>query len=199
MKFTFRRKYKGCQYMCGDGKIAILHGENCNNYKKDALKMLENVIKVGEPYRIICAGTMKVSGDSVSPRVGTLLKKAGLENVIGCMEDQIHALNDIEKLKDIDRNIKTILVIGMRCDLPKDSYDFGLYTKNGTSVIGRGVHPEKEEVCIGNVSMGICVGDIFKINGVKQEAVDNRVKILVDVLKEFDTRHRGIQQITMDI
>ena len=50
---------------------------------------------------IICIGTPKVVGDSVGPRVGSLLKAAGLPDrikIIGCMDEPVHRGNLISML-----------------------------------------------------------------------------------------------------
>lgn len=45
---------------------------------------------------VICIGTPNVAGDSVGPRVGSLLKAAGLPDrikIIGCMDEPVHRGN----------------------------------------------------------------------------------------------------------
>ena len=50
---------------------------------------------------VICIGTPKVAGDSVGPRVGSLLKAAGLPDrikIIGCTDEPIHRGNLVSML-----------------------------------------------------------------------------------------------------
>lgn len=59
---------------------------------------------------IVCVGTDRSTGDSLGPYVGTLLKKAGFQNVVGDLYDPCHAENLSEKLLDIHPN-KTVIAI----------------------------------------------------------------------------------------
>lgn len=61
---------------------------------------------------ILCIGTPKVIGDSVGPRVGTLLEELKLPsiNIIGTMKDPVHRLNYVDKLKLINHDVPTICV-----------------------------------------------------------------------------------------
>lgn len=56
----------------------------------------KDAIMCADKIDIICIGTPRVIGDSVGPRVGTLLKAAGLPghvNVVGCMDEPVHRGN----------------------------------------------------------------------------------------------------------
>lgn len=48
---------------------------------------------------IICVGSMRVTGDSYGPRVGSILQQITSYPVIGTMEDPCHATNMLEKLE----------------------------------------------------------------------------------------------------
>jgi len=41
----------------------------------------------------LCIGTDRSTGDSLGPWTGTLLKKKGLRNVLGTLEEPVHAMN----------------------------------------------------------------------------------------------------------
>ena len=59
---------------------------------EDALSLIRNAQKVD----VLCIGTPNVAGDSVGPRVGSLLKAAGLPDrikIIGCMDEPVHRGN----------------------------------------------------------------------------------------------------------
>ncbi len=58
----------------------------------------------------ICIGTDRSTGDSYGPLVGTMLVKAGYQNVIGTLDDPIHAVNLSEKLRELPAD-KTIIAI----------------------------------------------------------------------------------------
>ncbi|KON87426.1 hypothetical protein AF332_11710 [Sporosarcina globispora] len=57
-----------------------------------------------------CVGTDRNTGDSFAPFIGTFLKEKGYENVIGTIDDPVHATNLDEKIKDIPED-KTVLAI----------------------------------------------------------------------------------------
>lgn len=48
-----------------------------------------------------CIGTDRSTGDNYAPLIGTLLKEQGYENVIGCLDDPVHAVNLDEKISEI--------------------------------------------------------------------------------------------------
>ena len=51
---------------------------------------------------VLCIGTPKIIGDSVGPRVGSLLKAAGLPDrikIIGCTDEPVHKRNLCDKLQ----------------------------------------------------------------------------------------------------
>lgn len=57
-----------------------------------------------------CIGTDRLTGDSYAPLIGTMLKEAGYTNVIGCIDDPVHAVNLDERIKEIP-NDRTIIAI----------------------------------------------------------------------------------------
>jgi putative sporulation protein YyaC len=57
-----------------------------------------------------CIGTDRSTGDSYAPLIGTLLKEQGYENVIGCLDDPVHAVNLDERIKEIPEG-KTVIAL----------------------------------------------------------------------------------------
>jgi putative sporulation protein YyaC len=49
----------------------------------------------------LCIGTDRSTGDSLGPMVGTLLKKLGVPNVLGSIDDPVHAMNLEERAAEI--------------------------------------------------------------------------------------------------
>lgn len=65
---------------------------------------------VGNNVFFFCVGTDRATGDSIAPFVGTFLKEKGYTNVMGTLEDPVHAQNIEEKIKEIPEGF-TILAI----------------------------------------------------------------------------------------
>ena len=62
---------------------------------------------------VICIGTPKVVGDSVGPRVGSLLKAAGLPDrikIIGCTDEPVHRGNLISMLINLRNDALLVCV-----------------------------------------------------------------------------------------
>ena len=62
---------------------------------------------------VICIGTTKVVGDSVGPRVGSLLKAAGLPDrikIIGCADEPVHRGNLVSMLMNLRNDALLVCV-----------------------------------------------------------------------------------------
>jgi len=62
---------------------------------------------------VICIGTPRVVGDSVGPRVGSLLKAAGLPDrikIIGCMDEPVHRGNLVSMLMSLRNDALLVCV-----------------------------------------------------------------------------------------
>ena len=59
---------------------------------------------------IACIGTDRSTGDSYGPLVGTLLTKANVKNVIGTLEDPLHAVNLDERIGEIPKGRYVIAI-----------------------------------------------------------------------------------------
>lgn len=55
-----------------------------------------------------CIGTDRSTGDSLGPLVGTYLKRMGYPNVIGTLEDPLHAMNMENRLKGLKSPVVAI-------------------------------------------------------------------------------------------
>ena len=58
----------------------------------------------------VCIGTDRSTGDSLGPLVGTYLEAIGFTNVLGTVDDPVHAMNLEEKLIGIDSKKKIIAI-----------------------------------------------------------------------------------------
>jgi putative sporulation protein YyaC len=62
---------------------------------------------------VICIGTPKVIGDSVGPRIGSLLKAAGLPDrikIIGCTDEPVHKGNLVSMLTSLRNDALLVCV-----------------------------------------------------------------------------------------
>ena len=76
---------------------------------EDALSLIRNAQKVD----ILCIGTPKVVGDSVGPRVGSLLKAAGLPDrikIIGCTDEPVYRGNLASMLMNLRNDALLVCV-----------------------------------------------------------------------------------------
>src|SRR5690625_231185 len=72
-------------------------------------EVLPKGIKNDDVY-FICIGTDRSTGDSLAPLIGTYLKKHGYENIVGTLDDPVHALN-LEKVIEALPDDKVIIAI----------------------------------------------------------------------------------------
>lgn len=60
---------------------------------------------------IVCIGSVRLTGDSFGPHVGTLLRRRGIKNVIGTVGNPLHAMNLQERLEiEVPAGVFTIAV-----------------------------------------------------------------------------------------
>src|SRR5690606_15104715 len=62
---------------------------------------------------VICIGTPRVVGDSVGPRIGSLLKAAGLPDrikIIGCTDEPVHRCNLVSMLMSLRNDALLVCV-----------------------------------------------------------------------------------------
>lgn len=57
-----------------------------------------------------CVGTDRSTGDSLAPLVGTWLKDKGYKNVLGTIDDPVHALNIADKIEEIPEDVTVIAI-----------------------------------------------------------------------------------------
>jgi putative sporulation protein YyaC len=65
---------------------------NSHDLSVNLRKVIPNRLKLKNTV-FLCIGTDRSTGDSLAPLVGTFLREAGYRNVIGTLNEPIHALN----------------------------------------------------------------------------------------------------------
>ncbi len=74
-----------------------------------AIELIHSATKID----VICIGTTKVVGDSVGPRVGSLLKAAGLPDrikIIGCTDEPVYRGNLASMLMSLRNDVLLVCV-----------------------------------------------------------------------------------------
>lgn len=80
----------------------------------ELLSMLPDEI-VDRPIVFVCIGTDRSTGDSLGPLIGTFLKEKSIApfHIYGTLEEPIHAVNLVEKLKEIKEKHPDPIIIGI--------------------------------------------------------------------------------------
>jgi putative sporulation protein YyaC len=151
------------------------------------MDLIDIIDKTKEPY-FICVGSAKSCLDSVAPKVGSKLKKLGY-NVIGIMEEPLHALNIHKKIEDINTidlsKYELIPIDAMYCEKEERNIitehrplkPGGSYGKNlpkvGTLVVGINISKEFSEWLHFHIALG------------KEEGYEHIVDPLVEECVEY--------------
>ena len=103
---------------------------------------------------IVCVGTRKVWWDKLAPMVGTLLKNNGFPlEVMGTMEDNVHAINLKDRVENIEKG-RNIIAIDSAVG---NKYAIG-QVKVGDVPLHPGAGVEKELISVGDCSiLGISI------------------------------------------
>ncbi|MNW28199.1 hypothetical protein D3C74_50190 [compost metagenome] len=83
----------------------------------------------------VCVGTDRSTGDSLGPMVGSVLKRKGF-NVLGTLDDPVHATNLVDKLTLIPEDV---IVVGIDACLGKQSSVGKVMIEEGPLKPGAGV------------------------------------------------------------
>jgi putative sporulation protein YyaC len=93
------------------GKEDKFNGVVIGSYNNQKGKLVNDLRKhIKGDVIFFCVGTDRNTGDSFAPYVGTLLEDKGYTNVIGTIDDPVHALNLEERIKEIPKD-KTVIAI----------------------------------------------------------------------------------------
>lgn len=117
--------------------------------KFDAYKELASAMKKHIKVNIddvvfFCVGTDRCSGDSLAPFIGTMLIENGYNNVIGTIDEPVHALNLEEKIKLIP---KEKMVIAFDASLSGNPDNMGKFIFNsGELCAGKGIGKDLKPV-----------------------------------------------------
>ncbi len=124
---------------------------------KEAITLLHNIIYnkiLNLNYQsnmnliVLCIGTDRSTGDSLGPLIGTMLKEGDTlsANVIGNIDQPVHASNLDHIIKYINENFTHPFVIAIDAGLGKQSSVGYIDVKNGPLKPGTGVNKELTQI-----------------------------------------------------
>ena len=121
---------------------------------------------IDENTLIVCIGTPKVWFDKTAPIVGTLLtEKYNIKNVLGTYDDPVHALNLVERIKNIKHN--NILAIDSCVATDNKKVGDILFGKDMPVIPG--AYKNKKLPHVGNNSiLAITIREEYTINNYKK-------------------------------
>ncbi|MGG2091311.1 spore protease YyaC [Bacillus sp. S13(2024)] len=156
-------------------------GVEIGNYD-DSIELSKDLKKfVGDNIFFFCVGTDRMTGDSVAPFIGTFLKENGYENVLGTIDDPVHAVNLEEKIKEIPNDM-TVLAIDA-C-LGKSQNVGRLILKSGSLHAGAGVGKELPKV--GDYHVQAIVNIDGKESSLNMSILQvTRLKVVLDMAKKI--------------
>ncbi|MFS0643832.1 spore protease YyaC [Siminovitchia sp. 179-K 8D1 HS] len=93
------------------GNEEIFEGVRLGRYSNEPNKLAKDLSKyINDEVFFVCIGTDRNIGDSFGPFVGTFLKEKGYDNVIGTIDDPVHAKNLEDRMKEVPKN-RTVIAI----------------------------------------------------------------------------------------
>lgn len=129
-----------------------------------------------------CIRTDRSTGDSLGPLVGTYLERAGFTNVIGTIENPLHAMNLEDRLRDVDKR-KTVIAIDCSLGDVHKIETFSVYKGH----ISPGAGVGKTLSPVGDYSISGCVN----VAGMMEYFVLQNTRLHV-VMKMADTIANGL-------
>lgn len=142
-----------------------------------------------------CIGTPKNIGDSFGPRLGTMLKESGIENVYGTIDEPVIYTNFRDIIQDIENKYKNPLIISIDAMLVNSSESHNsFYFGTGGLIPGSGAHDDSY-TRIGNMHLtyNIYIGEnsnsIENINNSLNEldlcVIFNKAYCIHNLIKEL--------------
>ncbi|MFZ7942360.1 MULTISPECIES: spore protease YyaC [Bacillaceae] len=155
--------------------------------------LLLNIPSVtSRPIVFICIGTDRSTGDSLGPLVGSLLEEKNIESfyVYGTLDDPIHAVNLVEKLKEIRAKHADPYIIGIDACLGKIKNVGVIQVGNGPVKPGAGVN--KDLPAVGDMH----ITGIVNVSGFMEFFVLQNTRLNL-VMKMAKTIAGGIYQASV--
>lgn len=133
----------------------------------------------------VCIGTDRSTGDSLGPLVGSFLKKKGYRNVIGTINNLVHAKNLYEKLSEVPINKKVIVIDSM---LGKVDSIGKFYVIDGGLKPGAGVGKELDAVGDYSISGVVNVGGFLSQQVLQYTELSLVLKMAEEITEAIEKR-----------
>ena len=142
-------------------KIAKSHYQ-CSNGIPLLRQSLKRFVPEDKPLAIACVGTDKCTGDSLGPYVGHFLQHLDDVDVIGTLENPLHAGNVQETMKRYRNDNPNAFIIGVDASLSLPEEIGQIIVKNTPLLPGRGLGRKLGEV--GDMSITGIVNEASSMN-----------------------------------
>jgi len=173
-------------------KVQIVHDDfqAAENLAEELLLNFHSV--TSRPIVFICIGTDRSTGDSLGPLIGSLLEEKNLQSfyVYGTLDEPIHAVNLVEKLKEIHTKHVDPYIIGVDACLGRIKNVGMIQVGNGPVKPGAGVN--KELPAVGDIH----ITGIVNVSGFMEFFVLQNTRLNL-VMKMAKTIAGGIYQASL--
>jgi len=161
-------------------------------------KLLNSLTTVVVDYTevvVICVGTDRVSGDSLGPLVGTLLREeCRYANVYGTLADPVHAQNLVETIDYIKRNHPDAFVIAVDACLGRQANVEKIVLLPKPLKPGTGVNKDLPEVGDVNIQGIVNIGGFMPqlvIQNTRMNTIYNMSKVIAGTLAQTIIAHKN--------
>lgn len=167
--------------------------DNCRNILSNSIKKYMNKrLNKNNEIVVFCIGTDRATGDSLGPLVGTMLKKMGINNVMGTIDRPVHAVNIDDKINQLYNNYNKPIVLAIDACLGIYNHIGSLSIWEGALSPGAGISKKLRE--IGDISITGIVNKwsnngIMQLQSTRLSVVINMAEVIAD----------GIYAALMDI
>ena len=173
-------------------KVRFIHDDfhAADNLAEELLLNISS--ETSRPIVFICIGTDRSTGDSLGPLVGSLLEEKNLQSffVYGTLDEPIHAMNLVEKLKEIHTNHVDPYIIGIDACLGRIKNVGVIQVGHGPVKPGAGVN--KELPAVGDIH----ITGIVNVSGFMEFFVLQNTRLNL-VMKMAKTIAGGIYQASL--
>lgn len=144
-----------------------------HNIVKCVSEILFDMINEKKEVVILCLGVDSLIGDSLGPFVGSILKKNGIGNVYGTLDETVNTRNVLQVLSEIYSEFKNPYIIVVDAAITASDYSNDIVLKNRGFEPGECLHSRLPKI-----------GDISLVGVVNHE--DEYENNFISLLKKCD-------------
>lgn len=163
------------------------------------LDLLIEMMRGHQDVIVLCIGTDRVSGDSLGPLTGTLLKEDWpVAKVFGTLEEPVHALNLEETLRKIKTMYPSALIIALDACLGKVNTVDNIILTAGPLKPGIGV--QKDLPPVGDIAIKgvVNIGGFMPtmvLQSTRLYSVYNMAKVLSGTILQALVAHKNFRSL----